>query len=186
VLWVVIHLMIAPLLLPFTSFSPALADLEPAIQALPAMAGETLVIVTAPNSFYPAFIPYLREQAGQAAPARLRLLATGLYPVEVRRLDERTLLVRPAGGYLLALDTVFRGPGHPFEPGEPVVLSDVTIQITALTADGRPAEARFQFTGPLETETWRWVYWQNGAYHPFPLPGVGEQIRVSSFRWGED
>lgn len=178
-LWIVIHLIIAPLLLPLNSYSPALADLEPAIRGLPS--GQTLVIVTAPNSFYPAFIPYLRDQAGQTVPARLRLLATGLYPVEVRRLDQRTLRVRPTGGYLLGLDTVFRGASHPLEPDKPVVLPDVTIHITALTLDGRPAEARFQFNGPLETKTW--VYWQNGSYHPFPLPQVGEQVRVSTLAW---
>jgi hypothetical protein len=188
-LFVVIHLLLAPLLLPLTSLSPLLSSLEPAIRTLPAdpaLAQQTLVIVVAPNSFFPALIPYLREQAGQPAPVRLRQLASGLYPVELQRLDPRTLLVRPSGGYLFGLDTVFRGPSQPLLPGETVTLSDVTIKITALTPDGRPAEARFQFAEPLEATRWRWVYWQNGQYKPFPLPGVGERVQVSSFEWDEE
>jgi hypothetical protein len=186
-LLVVIHLLLAPLLLPLNSLSPLLGSLEPAIWALPgdpALTQQTLVIVVAPNSFYPAFIPYLREVAGQPAPARLRLLAGGLYPVELQRLDRQTLLVRPGGGYLSGLDTVFRGLNHPLLPGETVTLSDMTVQITVLTADGRPAEARFQFAEPLEAARWRWVYWQNGSYKPFPLPEVGERVQVSGFEWG--
>ena len=62
--------------------------------------------------------------------------------------------------------------------GERVVIPGVRIQVTKLTADGRPAEASFTFDRPLEDASLRWVRWSNGVYEPFDLPPIGGTITL--------
>lgn len=69
-----------------------------------------------------------------------------------------------------------RGKDHLVTLGHTVHLTGLTIQVTAVTEDGRPAEATFRFTVPLEDGSLRWVAWQEGSFAPFNLPGVGEKI----------
>ena len=47
------------------------------------------------------------------------------------------------------------------------------IEVTALTADGRPAEIAARFTKPLEDRSLRWVEWRDGGYQPWTPPPVG-------------
>lgn len=68
--------------------------------------------------------------------------------------------------------------------GRPVPLSRMTIQVTAVTQDGRPAEATFRFAVPLEDPSLRWVVWQNGGFVPFNPPRVGQKVVVSGAELG--
>ncbi len=62
--------------------------------------------------------------------------------------------------------------------GEKISLLGVTVEITALTDDGRPAEAAFRFAMTLESPLFRWMQWANGVYAPFVLPAVGETVTL--------
>ncbi|MEK7276456.1 MAG: hypothetical protein AAB427_03830, partial [Chloroflexota bacterium] len=137
-----IHLILAPLLLLFTAFSPALlGNIEPSINSLPddpGFATQTAVIVNAPSFFYTGYIADIRSFHGLPAPARVRTLASGLAPTTLSRADSNTVLVRPDGGYLTGFNTVFRGGGQPMRLGQTVVLTGVTITVQELAEDGRP------------------------------------------------
>jgi hypothetical protein len=50
--------------------------------------------------------------------------------------------------------------------------------VTALTADGRPAEARFRFDRPLDDPSLRWLRWEDGVYVRFEPPPVGEKVTL--------
>lgn len=182
-LLLIFHLVLAPLLLPLNALGALLfSRVEPAASQLtsdPSLARQTLVIVNAPSSFYSALLPFVRRRNHQPAPARVRLLSASLYPVELRRLDARSLAVRPTGGYVLGLEAVFRGRSHDLALGQQVVLPGITAQVTQLTADGRPAEVNFMFDTPLEAGSLRWLLWQNGRFEPITLPAVGERLRLA-------
>lgn len=51
-------------------------------------------------------------------------------------------------------------------------------EVTAITDDGRPAEAVFHFAAALEDPSLRWLQWENGVYVPFVLPAVGETLTL--------
>lgn len=65
--------------------------------------------------------------------------------------------------------------------GQQVELTGMRAEVIALTADGRPLEARLQFTVPLEAASLKWLQWdwERNAYEPFTLPVVGETVRVA-------
>jgi len=185
VLFVLIHLVIAPLFLPGASTSADFAEMyiqRPAeeSEALQTdLSQQDIVMVNPPMAFQAHYIPTLRVLQGQTAPRHLRVLAPGLSELKISRPDERSLLVRPEGGYMSQpFDDVFRGPAHPMRLGERVVLSGMTVEITELTGDGRPAEALFEFPFPLENPELKWLKWVDGKYVPFDLPEVGGTLSL--------
>jgi hypothetical protein len=176
----VIHLVLAPVLLAGNSTSASFAqkyiqDAAAGVSAGPELSDQDLVIVNHPIVFYAHYFKSARLFAGLSVPRRLRVLAPGLTQVQVERPDEKTLVVRPEGGFLAdPFDNVFRGPSHPLRLGQRVILSGMTAEVTALTSDGRPAEVAFHFAVPLEDSTLRWLMWEGEGYVPFTIPSVGE------------
>ena len=78
------------------------------------------------------------------------------------------------------MDMVVRSESRPMQLHETIDLSAVTIEITELTDDSRPAEATFRFRVPLEDPSFRWLYVKDFCYVPFIVPSVGETVEVPS------
>ena len=186
---IAIHLLLAPLMLPLTAYSPALfGNIEPAINSLPlrttggcrACRGteQDLIIINAPTFFATGYIAPIRTFNQQPLPKRIRFLGADLTALELTRPDPHTLLIRPTNGYITAFDPVFRSPHHPFHPNDTLQLTNLHITIHQLTPDNRPALVAYHFPHPLENPRYRWLQWQNGAYVPFTLPAVGETVLV--------
>ena len=70
-------------------------------------------------------------------------------------------------------DRLFRGD-RPMKVGQRIELMGAVVEVTAITGDGRPAEAAFHFATALEAPSLRWLKWENGVYVSFVLPAVGE------------
>ena len=167
------------------------------------LAGRDLILVDAPGSYVVGFLLPGRLFEARSLPGHLRVLSSGLAPLEVRRTGVRTLVVRPDGGYYPPPGPEGQGWAALREPvsltyflrrmerlpqdgaelatlGQEVRLTNVTVKITGLTHDGRPAEAEFRFGRPLEDPVFRWVAWsrRESAYRAFRLPRVGETVRI--------
>jgi hypothetical protein len=203
-----LHAFLPPLLAPVTvrattaiqTVIDRVTDLGP----LPEVEGKDVVVVNAPSPFHFIYYPSTRVLQGRPMPAHLRTLASGYGAVEVSRLDDRTLSLRPAGGYLLPPGTLsgdganpapplhtvymyqhlslfFRSDAYPLTLGYRVELTGAIFDVIALTDDGRPAEVRVRFTQPLEDPSYTWLQWswKYGGYMPFLPPTVGETVRVS-------
>jgi hypothetical protein len=135
----------------------------------------------------------------EPVPARINYLSSGFTPVNIERVDDRTIVVTPEGGYTplpgpikddatgmvtdvhlenvyRALDENFYNPRNPMRVGQVVALSEVTIEVTEMTADGRIAQAVFTFAHPLEDERYVWLLWDEAAstYARVQMPPVGE------------
>ena len=164
-----LHLVVAPLLLPVRVLTVGLAarmgeHLAASIPTDPAIRGKTLVILSSAAEMT-TFPPWMERQvSGVPLPRRMRLLATCLSPLRVSRLDATTLRVRPEKGFLdNGLLRMVRGTSRPFRPGDEVVLSDMRVRVHDVTADGRPAEVDFTFAAPLEDESLLWRRLQAGG-----------------------
>jgi hypothetical protein len=182
--FVVIHLVFAPLVLPFRAAYPTgpkqIVDRFYVRAALPpSVADQTVVIVNAPSPLHACLLPLLRTLDGMPAPRHTRVLAPALPRVTVRRLDDRTLSIRPERGYLSwILDQLFRGEHQPLALGQKVALTGMTVEITALTEDDRPAEATFQFDRSLEDASLYWLCYRENGFEPFTPPAVGESVEI--------
>jgi len=200
-----VHLVAAPLALTQAAgtvrvFGDVLARAAGSLPSDPAVRSQTVVIVNTPTYFVSLFGPLIQALNGKPFPAHTLVLGSGVTPIEVRRIDEHTLVVRPEGCFLAApgslrpgdgsdppafdvrymlplFDRLFRGD-RPMKVGQRIELMGAIVEITAITEDGRPAEAAFRFATALEDPSLRWLQWENGVYAPFVLPAVGEGLRL--------
>ncbi len=181
---IAIHVVLAPPLLALRSRSMDTVEipLGRANNSLPQsadIADKTIVLVNPPSDLFAGYLAFTRASEGEPQPRRIRWLSTGTDGVEIERTGPRTLRIRPQDGYLKALsETMLRSPRHPLLLGEKVELTGLTITITALTPDSRPAEAQFDFDRPLEDPSLYWARWDRLRYVPFVLPKVGERITL--------
>lgn len=177
------------------------AVIERAAESLPSgpdVARQTAVVVQTPTAFVSLYGPAVQASAGRPVPRRLLVLGSSIHALTVERLDADTLSLRPEGGFLLPPGGAFQGTdpapfdvrhlmplfdqlyrdAEPMRLGQRIELTGVTVEIAALTPDGRPAEARFHFAGGLEQPSLRWLRWQDGVYVPFAPPPVGASVRL--------
>ena len=132
-------------------------------------------------------------------PASINYLSSGFTPVHIERVDARTIVVTPEGGYTplpgpivddatgivthvhlenvyRALDGFYYNPRNPMQVGQVVALSEVTVEATEMTADGRIAQAAFTFAHPLKDNRYVWLLWDEATstYERVQMPPVGE------------
>jgi hypothetical protein len=209
VVLITVHLVLAPLVRPIVvlglnrndTFHHRIAD---SIPSDPAIANQQVLIVNAPTFLIVSLALLIKYRDGDPLPANALVLGSGVHPTEIRRVDERTLIVRPAGGFLAApgagfgsspppliaplyafqrADRMLWSEEHPFRLGQQVALSHINVTVTALTEDGRPAEATFRFDKPLEDPLYRWMQFQTGTFIPFTLPAVNETVKLAPARF---
>ena len=202
--FVAVHLVIAPLLLPVGAgamrvLGESLGQQNASLPTDEAFTRETVVFA---NSFTAlADIVWVQTRVYRKEPLPLRSLrlCPSCTPATLTRIDDRTLAVRPVGGYLLpprqwpeperappvsalymlrSMDLLFRSEGDLLPLGYTVELAAATVEVTALTEDGRPAEATFRFRVPLEDPSLRWLVQRGMRYEPFTPPAVGETVEV--------
>lgn len=200
---VVIHLIMAPIGLMMAAHNVREfgTSFEKAGLSLPnddRIAKQRLIVVSTPSAFVASFANIYAATLHRATAQEMLVLGSGVYEVQVKRTNERTLVVSQAGGWLMhpgqwptddtdqfqwasiqylfqTFDLLFRD-SQPFVPGERIELSECVIEIVTVTPDHRPATVSFQFRKPLEDDEYRWVYWKTDRYEAFDLPSVGETI----------
>jgi hypothetical protein len=183
-LFILLHLILAPLLLPLRAASPLGPKqfveglmLHPSVAA--AGEGQDVLIVNPPSAVHAGYLPILCDLEGKPVPRATRVLAPGFPSVSVRRIGRQTLAIRPRDGYLSApLDRLFRSPRHPMSVGQRVELTGMTAEVAEVKPDDRPADVRFRFEVPLEDPSLRWLYYHRGRFEPFRPPKVGEMIEL--------
>jgi len=188
---VVTHLIIAPLAMPARAawfMGPRfLADqLRPSEPMDPSITNQTLIVVNPPETMVLMESMMKWSADDQPLPRRLRaLVSSRLRPVEVRRLDDRSLVVRPGAGFLHGMaDPLVRGPDQPLTLGEQIKLDGMTVEITEIGAEQRPTEAVFHFDVPLEDASLRWLQWRDGRYEPFIPPPIGQSLILPGGKFG--
>jgi hypothetical protein len=165
----------------------------------PELAEQHLYVINPPGamSFMAGLFPRLFTD--KPFPASINYLSSGFAPVHIKRVDARTIVVTPEGGYTplpgpiiddatgmvthVHLENVYRtlegfsyNPRNPMQVGQVVALSEVTVEVTEMTNDGRIAQARFTFAHPLEDDRYVWLLWgeDTSTYTRVQMPPVGE------------
>jgi hypothetical protein len=181
---VVVHAVISPMLLPLRAGNPlgpwwVEQRLYVRTDGDAPLEGRTVVVVNAPSPMHANYLVLRRELEGRSVPRHIRTLAPAMPAVSIRRLDDRTLAIRPRGGYLrFVLDRVFRSERRELALGEQVKLTGMTVTVTALTADGRPDEATFRFDEPLESPSFVWLCFRGDGFEPFTPPAAGQEVEI--------
>lgn len=188
VLFILIHLVIAPLVLPFkAAFPMGPKEFIDSLQNLTSfdrsIEKQDLVVVNPPSAFVALTCLPAWASEGQPLPRHLRILASSQFrPVEIHRINDKTIKVRPRDGYLvLVFDKLFRNEQHALSVGDRIELTGMTVEVTELTGDGQPAEAAFTFSVGLEDASLHWLQYKNGRFVSFSPPAVGRSVKLPGF-----
>ena len=187
VLLLFIHLVISPPMLILRAARPmGPKGFIGSLQYVPfdeSIENQDLVVVNPPSAFLAMTCLPAWASEGKPLPRHMRILASSQFgPVKIHRIDERTITVRPRGGYLVTiLDKLFRSDQNRFSVGDRIELTGMTVEVTELTDKGLPAEAAFTFIVDLEDKSLRWLQYQKGRYVPFIPPAVGESVELPGF-----
>ncbi len=180
-IFVVVHLMLAPLTLPLYTTVLGVGHYLMRQGAISAPYDEdipqkTVVFVNSPIEFEGAFISQVRLAHGYPAPARAWPLASGLLPLPIIRIDEHTVDIECKRGLLPPiLNHVLRGSSHPMRVGQRIALSGMSVEVLALADDNwQPSRARFTFSVPLDDPSLLLLQWKKGKLIPYTPPAVGE------------
>ncbi len=183
---VLTHAVIAPLVLPIRSMTMKTVgdSMRRADDSVPTVDIEdkTVIAINPPADTYLAFVPIMRASMGRPAPRHVRWLAVGQTDVVVTRESPDSLRVTPAGGYMaMASEQLVRDPDNRFVIGQRVALAGVTVEVVALTDDGRPASTRWTFDRPLEDPSFVWLQWSDEpiGFAPYSPPALGTTMTVS-------
>lgn len=120
-----------------------------------------------------------REARGMKLPRSFRALSPSGEGVELKRMDDRTLLLRVAGNFYSGnMNKLFFGANPPMQAGHRVELRGTTVEVTRVDEKGAPIEARFTFDVPLENPRLRWIHWSEDeeCYYTSAPPQVGETV----------
>lgn len=179
-----IHLVFSPFALPFRTkavdgLELLVARADRSIPSTPDIAQREVVVLNPPVDPVAVYFAVYRQVHGIPRPKYFRWLSTGVSELTVQRRDEHTLRLRPTGGFLSnSAQWMLRDPKVPSHVGETVELSDATFVVTALTADGRPAEVDVRFRDPLESPHLKWMQWGVHEYVDFRPPPIGETVVI--------
>jgi hypothetical protein len=173
-----LHLVLAPIL-----FIPALASFKllddaagKIASAVPAPAPKHVVLLYSPVEMLIQFACMRTDED----PERKRLetwaeLFAGSDALQVRRVDERTLELRPERGWGY-------GPGERlYSPiadmpraGTQLHVADMDVTVDESSRDGRPLRVSFRFPTPLEDSERLFLVWQGKHPVPWQPPAVGQ------------
>jgi hypothetical protein len=175
---VALHVSVSPAQLATSSarFTDATAMVERSAYGLAPDAGnpnQRVVVVKAPRDLFVVLGMLMRAARNEPISARTIALTYTVAPVQVSRVDARTIVVIPKGAqeFLIA--------PRDLRLGQTIRLTGVTIQIGALSRAGRPLEARITFDVPLEDPSLKWLRWSaENAYVPFTPPAIGETVVI--------
>jgi hypothetical protein len=165
----------------------------------PELSYQHLYVVNPPGTMIYIAGLFQRMFTDEPFPASINYLSSGFAPVHIERVDDRTIFVTPEGGYTpqpgdivdaatgivtgihlenvyRALDENFYNPRNPMHIGQVVALSEVTVEVTKMTLDGRIAQAVFTFAHPLEDDRYIWLLWNEATstYTTVQMPPLGE------------
>jgi hypothetical protein len=179
---VFLHLLAAPLSLPVRAYAleplgSATDRLDAGLPSTAAVRQQTAVVLNAPVNVMLSYLQVARAARHVPRPAHLYWLSSSSSETRVTRIDQRTLRVEQARGFLLRPEeTHYRADVRGLSPGKGVALSEMQVRIVATLPDARPKSADFSFAEPLESSRYLFRLYQDGQLVPWQLPAVGGSV----------
>lgn len=181
-LFVILHLLTPSWLLPlriaaFDKLGQRLESAATSRALARSLESRQLILVNPPDAFHGWHLPAVRRHHGLSNPDQVRVLASGLVPLQLDRVDDTTLVVRPKAPFLdRALSDLYRS--KPLRVGWQRRLTGVDIEILEASPSGDPLAIQFRFDRRLESDDLVWMEWRDNQFVDLQLPSVGETLEI--------
>jgi hypothetical protein len=165
------------------------SDYEPSLEI-----GERNIVVINDPTGFSMIVPFYRAYRNEPLPRSTRILVPGSTPIEVKRTDGSTLILKAKESDLFNCPAL--GPVHAcyackaandylfgervWETGDRVRTKGFVAEILEVSPRGAPRSVAFHFAKPLESDGMVWLFfdWRRFAHESFVLPRIGETIEV--------
>lgn len=135
--------------------------------------GRTVIVASTPDCLPLYYAHVTRKLRGEPELQKLYWLSSSSEGTHFRRMGLNELRVTSPAGFWDARWEE-RSPELPFHVGDKVELSEMSLRVVEVTADGRPSTVDFAFREPLESSHYSWLNWQGGKLEPFVPPSQPE------------
>jgi hypothetical protein len=194
-----VNLVLAPYSRSFQDVPIAQRELESLIfvDRYADVADREVIIVNAPSPFQLYYLRPVLEHRGRPLPGKLWVLAPGYASVDVERLNDATVIVRPEDGYLVepgrgrpiahiayyfqTLATALRAPWEAIPVGAQDSPKGIGVRVLETAEGGNPTTVQFRFPRALDDPGYVWLRfdWEHLSYVPFTPPAVGERKSIA-------
>jgi hypothetical protein len=173
----VLHLVVAPLLLPVrvSAIELLLGRAQArAVASFPDATGGEVVVANAPDWFVVAYGVMGSYLERGSTPAAVHLLGVTFAPVEIERVSDRELLVRPGRPYFE--DPISQSVRRlsTLRVGDRVERSTATTEILELDDAGHPTLVRWTFRTSIDAL--QWVTWEGDRLVRLEPPAIGATV----------
>jgi hypothetical protein len=178
---VILHLVLAPLLLPVRACSyhvvaAVAARLDRGLTSAASIQKQTVVVLNAPMNILLSYLQIARAWRGEPRPAHLYWLSTASSETRVTRTAANELLVEQAEGFLhRPEDTHYRASAEGLSV---VKRAGMVAEVYSSMPDGRPESVRFRFEAPLEAARYDFRVFSGGELVPWRPSVVGQTVQL--------
>lgn len=180
VLLALLHLVIAPVLLPLRAltmwrYERALARARDSAFALVEFPQQELVLLNAPDAYFASMLVLTRAARHERLPALTLCLNGSLEPLQIRRDDPYTLELVPRAGFITpGFNEIYRAPRRPIPEGHVFWFPAFQVRVDRVSQAGEPLSARFRFRWPLDAPRMVFAVFRDGRYQRIAMPAIGE------------
>lgn len=180
---VLLHVVIDPMLLPGVSLATMLASwqVEKVADSMPVRQGQeerAVIVAEMPHSEPFNFVSAMRAQRGLPEVRSYSLFGAD-WEARFERRGERGLRVTSERGFF-SQNWRDRSPELPLTAGTRIELTELTIHVLEVTADGRPTRVDFDFREPLESDHYVWLTWRGDRLVPYQPPQQGARDVIAA------
>jgi hypothetical protein len=160
----------------------------------PGIGNDNVIIVNTPLPVACCVAPFYKAYHHLTLPKTMRMLVPGCTGFDVRRTDDKTLVIQSKAPDIFACDDV--GPCHGAyacrnmnlflgEPkckkGDRYDVGSLTVEVLETDASDLPSRVAFRFDTSLDSPDFHWFQfdWQTRLYQPFKVPAIGQGVTLS-------
>ncbi len=154
------------------------------------MEGKNIVVLNDPCALTLAYMPFYKAYHHLPLPRSARTLVPGGADFDVRRTDDKTLVIQSRASNIFSWNDL--GPVHPHYAisvgttaiGVPQCQrcspDGLTVEVLESDASGLASRVAFRFVKPLESADFLWLQWDwsSGSFKPFQPPAVGQSVTL--------
>lgn len=162
---VLFHLILAPLLLPVTSYSTKLiwsrfiSQKPSELTGISDIQNKKLVIIGTPLTDALSIAPF-RFYRGEPIPDKIWLITSLDEEFKLERIDDHSVLLTIESGFIQGAEVKVRDfLRFPFKPNDEVFLTGLTIKIGELNDRGMPISLTLTFKEDLDSDNLLFVHW---------------------------
>jgi hypothetical protein len=142
--------------------------------ALPRAAAPIAILLNPPVWSVPWYQAAMRAARDETGPPTFALYA-GMQPLELKRVDDRTLELHAARSWFA---TAFDRIGAPLRAGTRIALPAFTVDVSEADATGAPTRVRFTFDRSLNHPGLSFWLWKRSQLTRWSPPPAGSQLRL--------